>query len=495
MLDKRAEVLKDVGFTGFDQVKEPIVKTSSELNLFVSFDIYNSTSLKYSNEDWFSTIEKLIGEKFFGTGFWKFNGDEIIFRFNVGNISSILEIIEECYKRLPQLKTELSTKDYITYVKATIWLARTDNSKDDFYNKHFKIGDETEEFVGINIDEGFRLTKHCAAQKIALDSKIVFLLLETLDIIDHHENEYTDSFSKSVINGVNLHSKTINDLNRVLSNIHYIGCTKCKGIWNNQPYPVFWYYQDSDSEMLYNEYFEGKHIWNEKFPKIDFAQFRKKLLHIFKLVNEYEEIKRIKNLLFLDGEFNKSFDNKPNLYYMVVCRNPITNKFMIAKRSNKRVHLKNVWDLGNVKYQNTEVTDTIKQEYLNTFGINIIIETDDNRDNDIIPFGYCTIYRNCKPQNCLLFYATIYNPNGLSDEELISQIKNCIDNNDNNRYSDVKFVSSNDLDKLSLKPLTLDEIREDSELGDVENSLLGNNRCIMHLHQTLKAAENYFQQS
>lgn len=487
-----SEIVNEFEFNKFFHFKDSSYANTddSELFLFVSFDLSNSTTLKYNNVYWFDIIKNLLNEKFNGTSFWKFNGDEVIFKYPIISISSIIEIITKSYRKLKQLKQTLSTNAFEVNVKTTIWLARVGNSLNDMYNKRIKLGD-IDEFIGINIDEGFRLTKNAAIQKIVLDPKIVYLLLLTKDIAEHSDRlySYEDKFAQKVVKAVECTSDTTTDIGDTIQKIHFAGFTKCKGVWGNNPYPIFWYYDDSNAKMHYNEFFNEKHIWDETYNVID-CTYKERLKEIFKSVNVYDELLRIIEIIDVDGFVNKSLDNRPNLYYMVVCRNPVTGKFLIAQRSNTRTHLKNVWDFGNVKYQNTQVVETIKQEYKNTFGIDIDLELDPVREN-IKTFGYCTIYRNCLPHNCLLCYATIENDK-LSDEELKIKIQNHLESQEvkKTKYQVVKFVSSNEVNYL--KPLTLDEIRDDSELGDVVNSKIGENRCIMYFEESIKDAENYY---
>lgn len=488
-----SEIVKECGFNELIPFEDSSDTNTddSELYIFVSFDLSNSTTLKYNNIYWFDVIKNLLNEKFNGTGFWKFNGDEIIFKYPIISISSIVEIITKSYRKLKQLKRTLSSNTFDINIKTTIWLARIDNSENDMYNKKIKIGD-TEEFIGINIDEGFRLTKNAAIQKIVLDPKIVYLLLLTKDIAERSNRSYSkeDKFALKVQNAVEFQSNTIIDINELITNIHFAGFAKCKGVWSNNPYPIFWYYDDSNAKMHYNEFFNGEHIWDKEYKPID-NTYIERLQEIFKTVKVYDELLRIIEIIDVNGVVDKPLDNRPNLYYMVVCQNPVSRKMLIAQRSATRTHLKNVWDFGNVKYQNTKVVETIKQEYKNTFGIEIELELDPVRKN-IKTFGYCTIYRNCYPHNCLLCYATIKNDNNLSDKDLIRVIQNHVDSisGAKKKYQNIKFVSSNEVNDLN--PLTLDEIREDSELNDDAPSKLGENRCTMYFQESIKEAEIYF---
>lgn len=112
-----------------------------ELCLFISFDICNSTELKLNNNNWFAIVDVLRKEKFSGLdiSFWKFNGDEVIYKRTVGSLEYICKILNKVYDFLDTLSQKMSDKekDINNYVKATVWLARIGKDHENTEKKIF----------------------------------------------------------------------------------------------------------------------------------------------------------------------------------------------------------------------------------------------------------------------------------------------------------------------------------------------------------------------
>lgn len=464
--------------------------SKQQLMLFLSYDITDSTEQKIKHpESWPQIIDVLVNTKFQHMSYWKFNGDEILYKRNINSLEFVCGIIEQSYQHLEKLNAEM--KKYVDdiSVKATIWLALSENDAKNYkYNFSFKLEDELD-FVGRNIDEGFRLTKCSSMHKMAIDPKIVYILLDAYEFLKTPSyrcasNHFYDSKKDC---DVDVFRKRLHD---TVYKLHLIGYVKCKGIWGNNPYPVYWYYDETkNAEIQYNEYLGDEHLWQKNIHRIsdanDVMNEHRNLQEILVQMNVMEEIEEIYKLLVMQGKVQISAASKANLYYMVACVNPKTNKVLIARRSGKRKHLKKVWDFGNVKYQNINMKDTIVKEYKNTFGIDIELALDENRGGNLKPFGYCTIYRNCKPHNSILCHATICNPEGYNDDQLIEYINQ----HKSDLYDEVRFVDADDV--ADFKTLTLDDIRIDSEFAENNtNTEFADNTCIMYFQDSIRGVIN-----
>lgn len=471
-----------------------------QLMLFVSIDIVESTRLKqkYMNE-WPNIINILLSQKLFGMQFWKFNGDEVLYKRNIASIDYICRIIERLYQHMGVIEELISQTTSINEkisVKSTIWLATTDNNVNEYkYNFQLNTENESIDYVGKNIDEGFRLTKYTSIRKIAIDPKIVYILMriyKRINAIDSDSLIVVDPLVDNIINGIKEEKHNINDMiNSMLMRTHLMGYATFKGVWGNRPYPVFWYFYNANTDITYNEYFNGQHLWEHKdsikviLDNIDI--YIDELRTVFTQVNINDEIMDICKQLSLFKPVPLSPVGKANLYYMVACIEPQSHTVMIAQRSAKRVHLKNVWDFGNVKYQKLTIRDVIESEYKNTFGIDISVVADPDRDNNVKPYGCCTIYRNCSPHNGILCFAVIRHNN--SAEDLEKEINAYVSARD--KYSKVKFVTAEDVANFS--ELTLDEIRIDSQEAKYnENRVFDDNKCIMYFQNSIKSALSEF---
>ena len=485
MMDERVTILNNNKH--IDVISKQSLKNEKQLMLFLSFDITDSTRQKVLHpQQWPQIIDILVKTQFQYMNYWKFNGDEILYKRSINSLDFMCRIVDKAYFHLKKLNKEMSKVIKDLSVKATIWLALSESDATHYMNNFSFQFEEEIDFVGKNIDEGFRLTKCSSMKKIAIDPKIVYILLDTYDFLRHpRHRDLNIAFykSKDTCNTEEL-ERTLND---TVFKLHLVGYSKCKGVWDNNPYPVYWYYDKTqDSEIMYNEFLGEEHLWQKNILPIGdhtASSEYENLYKIFEQMNAKNEIEQIYDLLVMQGDVEVSAIAKANLYYMVVCRNPKTNKVMIAKRSTSRKHLKNVWDFGNVKYQNVNMKESIKKEYMNTFGIDIDLILDENRGGNLKPFGYCTIYRNCKPHNSILCHATIANPANLSDDELIRYIMD----HKNTDYDEIRFVNVDDVSDF--KPLTIDEIRLDSEYAEVEvNEPFQENTCIMYFKDSIEGA-------
>lgn len=460
---------------------------SKELILFLSFDITDSTRLKVQYpKKWSKIINILTSNSFPYMHYWKFNGDEMLYKRKIDSLEFTCDLIKKSYSHLKTLQNRMKKEIAEISIKATIWLALTETDVDNYkYNFTFSYGDEVD-FVGKSMDEGFRLTKCSSMQKIAIDPKIIYILLDTYEYIALNKDKDMSLPFFASSKGVEL-DKFILELNDVIERIHLVGYAKGKGVWQDNPHPVYWYYENvPKDDIQYNEHLNGEHLWPKKtsngIKSIKESEYEN-IRQIFQYMDIIKEIDSIYQLLSITGEIKMSAEGRANLYYMVACINPKTGKVMIAKRSMSRKHLKNVWDFGNVKHQNIHMEETIAKEYKNMFGIDIELDTDIERGNNLIPYGFCTIYRNCKPHNSILCHAIIKEPSNMTDDELADYINQ----NKNSDYSEIRFVTGDDVAKF--KALSIDDIRIDSEMAELKkNPPFEDDTCIMYFENSIRGA-------
>lgn len=457
-----------------------------EVTVFLSYDISDSTHKKIVyHKEWTKIIEILLNAQkdFQIMDFWKFNGDEVLFKCNVSSVDFICKLIERAFSQLESMQDLMQDKINNITLKGTMWIAMTSGNLSKYpMNYRFMIK-ENIDYFGKNIDEGFRLTKWSSMKKIAIDPKIVYILLDGLHKLKGKRSLSTEERDLE------------REINNILQKIHFIGDVFCKGIWNNYPYPVYWYYEvDALSDIRYGEYLNGVHIWRNKPSPIiaNYAEEKQKIFDMFMEVDVKNDVVKLIKKLNGYGVSNRTATGKANLYFMVVCINPNTGSVLIAQRSSKRKHLKGVWDFGNVKYQKIAMEEIIKSKYKSTFGIDIELIKDKDRDNSLKPYSYCTIYRNKMPHNGIMFYATIQTENKMSDEELSSHINETIKSNGFRNYQAVEFVSLEMVNesKFEFNELTLEDIRLDSQEApnNKDYTSLNPRIGIMHFKASIKDA-------
>ena len=84
-----------------EETKKAILeKPFKGVYIFASFDLVNSTKIKYRETNWLSLINELVdqtGSEWFGLKFWKFNGDELLYYAEVTAINQLARILHQIY--------------------------------------------------------------------------------------------------------------------------------------------------------------------------------------------------------------------------------------------------------------------------------------------------------------------------------------------------------------------------------------------------------------
>lgn len=291
---------------------ESVTKDNVIPYIFVSFDLTNSTKLKHETKSW----EKVITELFNSMplvrtylNFWKFNGDELLFFKEIKSLYQIAVIIDVVNSAMQKISSKLSIQKnqdssgknwYKVELKATIWLAGID------FENNFRINPPYGyDFIGTEIDEGFRLTKLATSGKCIIDPKIALLLagfnaansdsillgelhkyfeifgdefkaistnLKKNKIAKSNTNKSEKDngskyqlyynlphalfarnfivFSNSVFEGLSNGLKAEFDkadikikstIKECVDRMKLVGYSKCKGVWDEKEYPIIWY--------------------------------------------------------------------------------------------------------------------------------------------------------------------------------------------------------------------------------------------------------------
>lgn len=445
------------------------------LFLFLSIDVCNSTELKYNKDlDWFKIVNRLYNTEFSAMTFWKLNGDEVLYYQRYNSVEFLIQIIEKAHQHIRHLQTEMrrDSGDEPIKLKGTIWIARTSKSGEENCPHNIQIvTNSTYEYVGLNIDEGFRLSHKSSGGKIVIDPKIIFLIKDAYTHAEENNN-----------------TLLLESIQHFLEKTYYVGLTQLKGVWNNRGYPVFWYYKTHNEDYEYDEKLDSRFL--EEKPQACFRHSLKlpELAKIFNKVSIMDEVNAIRELAKKET-YKFPTESLAKLYYSCVCHSPFSEKVLIAKRSEKRKHLKNVWDFGTCKHGTGSTVDTIKKVYMDTFGVEIEVETDKEEECNVLPLHFCTIFRRGVAHNSMLCTATIVNPECVSnDEELIEYI---YQKADHEKYEEFRLVSSEDVCDFS--SISLDAIEADSiKASENKAPKFVPNSAIMYFDKSIKAVENYY---
>ncbi len=457
------EIINDVQKINF-KADQGLIKTSVivgdfekfETYIFANFDICNFTKYKREHSDWVELLKNFLftvsnpAPDWSVPHFWKFNGDSLTFRKKVKSVYEICFFIKQAQGHLTELqkflnKTNKSNK-YI-YVKAAVWIAGFVDPKSPnerlVNNTRFYKSPFGEEFVGENMDEGFRLSMCSKAGKLIIDPKIVLItnLYSLLNyFVENNKNignlkkdEQGKIDEKGAIEFINeqfkkdnirydLSNKKILDilliiLHNLLSMEDYkdfkqlvsktsdcfylMEYATCKGVWDDRDYPIFWYIEDiNNCDLVYDEIVDGKKLREHKLYdliqkdnkdyKTYFKNARIDLLNICGQIEVLSTIEQlVKNLSTMPlGYSEETIYDTANLYYMVACvvvKDGIDKGVLIFKRAKARKHLKYVWDLVPVKHSRIykpNINFSIRDYLLNMIGTRLNLS--ENIRNNIV---------------------------------------------------------------------------------------------------------------
>lgn len=229
--------------------KDSIEDRYSGLYVFISFDLVNSTQYKSIEHNWVNLIDYFYDQtakelntyastKIFNV--WKYIGDEVLFFGKVKDSDELINIPQDVTKVLNKVSRKIyesfEESEGLLGIKATIWCAHitqfqegmATEKKENYllekrnintYEVSTKLPTTVYDFLGPEIDAGFRLAKQCARKnQLVVSAELTFLILNCI-------NEKNDEEMKIVL------SKKFRTMELL----------ELKGIWHSRKYPVIWY--------------------------------------------------------------------------------------------------------------------------------------------------------------------------------------------------------------------------------------------------------------
>lgn len=415
------------------------------LCLFYSFDIVDSTAYKSVTIWWPIIIKELIEvirkrvtkeQDLLNSQMWRVIGDEVIFVLPIQNtamlassIDSIFVILQELVRSIKngsfidnlddqRIRSDAELLKYQTAMlslKCAAWIAAisdTNEGKYGFYNNisfdypGTSQGPEMHEYLGRDIDAGFRVKQNTMDRRLALSFELAYLLKDERK-----------------------------------GNLYIIDYVRMKGVWGNSLYPVIWYYSEETIRDLFTEDNNGENLsevrtglkskknskWYSfsnsfRFDETENNELvrnyfkRGRLLQkinrekgkseyqrtqvekegvllpggMFAVESACEKLVRDRNLnqkmeymrtLFTDKVLKAKTVRAPlQLHLAVVCYDPESHKVMIAHRSEHHSLNPRKWDFGCAKALSAEkIVDSVRRYYKHTFNVEVELVLDQNR--------------------------------------------------------------------------------------------------------------------
>ena len=231
-----------------------IQKDYSGVYLFISIDMINGTEFKLRHTDWakiFLSFYETTLSKFndiFGKSYmlWKVIGDEILFYKKIDSKDDIVKFLPNLTKVINNISEDINKEHDLNNnlrhntisLKTATWIA---NIKDydtehgnNIINIIFKIPTNKQnesvkiDFLGPEIDIGFRLSKYAHKNVIIVGAKLTSYLIQL------KEKEDTELIECDIYDKLRI-----------------VDYKSLKGIWRERIYPIIWY-----SATKFNDIFD-----------------------------------------------------------------------------------------------------------------------------------------------------------------------------------------------------------------------------------------------
>lgn len=336
-------------------------ETESFVYLFCSFDIVESTYLKSINPQWAKLLNQFYDssardlEKQ-GFEFWKYVGDEVLFYKKLENkdLKDFHLIPNNVFNTMNAIQNELH-KEYINTkmflaLKGTLWISKVIEPNLQDLNNSFFVNDNIVikkrpkhsyselpqvfiDFLGPEIDLGFRISKYSMKNQLIVSAEFVQL---------HYV----------ISRNLDKHSAVLNE-----DNYRLLTQTKLKGIWHKREYPIILYRPSWDGKVF--EYDE-KDYKEENLNENVFDY----LLYVFSSIGKIDDIKDYYHIIEnteIKIETQTKIESPVDIHLAAILFND--SKVLLMKRGMQKSS-PNKWDFGCTNLRvNQRVEDALKDYY------------------------------------------------------------------------------------------------------------------------------------
>ena len=381
--------------------------------LFISIDLVSFTRIKSEKEypawknilvRFYNYIRNEFNNEIYGPcRVWKLSGDEVILKWRIIDIKLIpgllLEILEHCndsgFKELIYRKMNIDLQ-----MKVTAWLVEAhphDGFVDSDENKNIKnisfntlsyMNNEYQDFVGEQMDVGFRLTKCALPTIIVLSVEIVYVISKICEM-----KELTGTILDKAKN--------------IIDNIKTVGFRKLKGVGNGAPYPIIWYSSNWDKTQelfLKAEYHEHTLLNNIAFREDPFPPDMYEQSDFYKNITGDEGY--IERLIEAGKKKVREQEDIAVQHFAIILFAKKEEKIFIVlrKRDGEKRLYPGLFDFGSAKItrQSTSIGLKIKQEYKKDMGIDLHVNIEEDQP--------IAVFRTEEHNICGILYTKLLEP-------------------------------------------------------------------------------------
>ncbi|MCI7098848.1 MAG: hypothetical protein MR966_08105 [Lachnospiraceae bacterium] len=455
---KKETVSSSTGFQNeiaeFDKEQKPRV------HLFFSFDIVNSTMYKAFTGNWPIIIRGLldgIRDRVYKTNdleacfLWRVIGDEMVFVLPIQNKNELLPAIDAIFEVTQRISISLKNGKFFDTlenqnlqkreldmlktqnplsIKSAAWIAVINDSFDSPYDNVSFISAASsqnqiiKEYLGKDIDAGFRLKGYTQDRRLAISFELAYLIL------DKCNNK----------------------------NLHIMDYVRLKGVWNESLYPIIWYYNSDTVGKLYSNSVDYENANQSSFEhsfrydETDNNPLVKKYFSIRNIlknrsqgtnrvidpsglelsVGMYSNIEHALNKILRDRNLQSKFqyidslleDNDLRMKSMspyvhplemhcaVVCCDVNERKIFVIHRGSEHNTNPGKWEFGCAKATSEKsLVSGIQEYYKTTYAMDVELVLDDSRiEKQPLPIAVYEINHTGNIKKGIIFVAKTKNP-------------------------------------------------------------------------------------
>lgn len=446
---KKPEAIVEAQYGEKNQTNEEEQEYFPKVCLFFSFDIVNSTMYKSLTGNWPIIIQGLLEDirarvfkmqELSSSILWRVIGDEMIFVLTIysleeigGAVDAIFEVTQKTSRSLQTGKffetlegqsiqkndIELLKMQTPLSIKSAAWLAIVNKKNETPYQCikfNYSASSQNQiitEYLGKDIDAGFRLKAYTQDRRLVVSFELACLLV---------------------------------DLGRS-KDLFVMDYARLKGVWNEALYPIIWFhnaqivenaYQDSthkahefqfansfrydetDKNDIVNRYFlrgkQKKQRWisdsNTGYLLADSMYIVEPALK--KIVSDRnleKKISYIKEILSQDVLKSSSgaIVYPLEMHCAVVCCDVQNRKVMITHRCKNHSTNPEKWEFGCAKLSSdSKLISSITDYYKSTFGLEIELIVDKNRqEQQPVPIAVYELNNNGNIKKGIIFVARV----------------------------------------------------------------------------------------
>lgn len=360
-------------------VAEQGAPSKGGLMVFFSFDLVNSTRYKSINtagwpfvaRHFYETVIDAMRKWLDGGRVWKYVGDEVLMFKQVTRPDQLRHCLEAAHQVIANSTNAIhqqfpDTKKLLA-VKGTTWCARVDrfhahDAPDSMalprtrnINLIFRSGEPDEgqiDFLGPEIDTGFRIAKHTMRRRLVVGAELAYLL-------------YLSRVSYSAIE----------------DQLKIVSYEVLKGVWDDRRYPILWYEHDWSkvgSSFLYDEHFDSEIVRKIRNDHQSLGALREltKILQDHDRLSAAEELWNDLTSSQLSDEASilghtDYLASKIEVHCVAVCFRE-DGRVLVAKRPKDKRRYPDIWEFGCGQLAEGETfEESLRRNYKADFGVDL----------------------------------------------------------------------------------------------------------------------------